>query len=58
MKILKCWLTLRTFQVKKICPISKMPKSAVYYTTIFVENQSFDIWKTPNFVYFAKYPQQ
>jgi hypothetical protein len=48
MTTLHCELFKKDFKVKKVCKRSEMPKSAVFYTTIFFNKQSQDIYTTPS----------
>lgn len=54
--ILKCQLTGKTYNVKKVCKIQDMPKSANYWDTIYIDRYSQDIYKTDSFIFYAKHP--
>jgi hypothetical protein len=37
MQVLKCNITQKEWQVKKVCKLAQMPKNAQYLTTIYFE---------------------
>lgn len=54
MTLITCTLTNTTFNVKKICKVSEMPKNAFSYWTAYTPNGVYDIFMTPNGVYYSK----
>lgn len=53
---INCQLFKKTFEVKKVCKVSEMPKSAQFYFTAYFDKQSQEIYRTPNGVLYAKKP--
>lgn len=47
----------KKYNVKKVCKHSEMPKNANYHDTIYIDNYCQDIYKTDNFVFYAKHPR-
>lgn len=55
MKTLVCNVLKRQYTVKKICKRSEMPNSADYYYTAYcLDGMTYDIYRTPAGILYAK----
>lgn len=53
MATITCTVQNRSFNVKKICKVSEMPKNATAYFTCFTPHGIVEIYATPSFIYYA-----